>query len=231
MAQQSISLLLLVVFFLLPVSCKDEDRSSHTSKSTISQKDSIYTSRVISYLRKNFDDIHDVSMRFHHQDHTLNGLMVFEIKWKNGKMQSANILENETGNEEFAKDLIEKMQTWYIKGIEEHFEMNLPLRFRIVGSNDSTFSTKSILTGEVKDKKGDSVKDAKIDFIATSNIQDSIAACYTNREGIFVRTLIPSGLWDIRCSCEGYQDILIKNFNFVSGEHHRQTFLLIKKIN
>ena len=224
------SLFLYLLFFLFFLaSCKEESKQDKFSQLTTSQRDSVYTGILFSYLRANFDDIHDVSMRFHHLDHTLNGLIILKLDWASGRVQSAVIEENETGNKDFANALIEKINNWYIEDLQQPFHIALPLRIRIVGSDDPTFSSKSIFSGKVLDTNGEVVKRAKISFLSAENSVDSVSACYTNREGIFVRTLIPPGLWDISCTCPGYKKLAIKNLNFNGGEHHRHKFLLSKQ--
>jgi len=218
---------LILLFFL--VACKKESKQDDYSQLTASQRDSVYTGILFGHLRANFDDIHDVSMRFHHLDHTLNGLIVLKLDWENGKIQSAGIAENETGNEDFADAIIEKLNNWYIADLQQPFHIALPLRIKIVGSDDPSFNSKSIFTGEVLDNNGDVVQRAKISFVSAENAADTVASCYTNREGIFVRTLIPPGLWDISCSCPGYKKIVIKNVNFIAAEHHRQKIILSKQ--
>ena len=215
-------------YFLVPIfftgyfSCGESGKESDKTYTVSARQDSINTSIVINYLRENFDDIHDVSMRFHHLDHTLNGLIVVRLNWHNGRLESGEVLQNETGNANFAEALIEKMYNWVIPDLKNIFEMNLPLRIRIVGSDDSSFSIKSILTGEVVDKNGDPIKNAKLHFIPVSNSKDTVASCYTNREGVYVRPLIPPGTWNVVCSCAGFENVYMNNLIFLPGEHHRQ---------
>ncbi|TFH01471.1 MAG: carboxypeptidase regulatory-like domain-containing protein [Calditrichales bacterium] len=192
----------------------------------IQNQDSINTVLLINHLRENFDDIHDVSMRFHHQDHTQNGLIVLHMQWENGALQSAEAVQNETGNPDFAAGLIEKIKTWSIPALDGPFEINLPLRIRIVGLTDSTFAEKSIFTGQVTDTDGQPVHRAMIRFNPVSNPQDSVAVCYSNREGIFVRTLIPPGTWALQISGDGYQTTVIKEIEFKAGAHLRYAITL-----
>lgn len=50
-------------FITLIVVCAVSNGQSNTTN------DSVYSALLIDHLRNNFDDIHDVSMRFHHMDH------------------------------------------------------------------------------------------------------------------------------------------------------------------
>lgn len=183
-------------------------------------------SLLMNYLRENFDDIHDVSMRFHHKDHNLNGLIDFSLTFERGKLVDSRVLANETGDPEFPEALLEKMESWEIEGLEGPFETRLPFRIQIVGSDDPSFHEKSIFTGKVADENGNPVWRAQIDFIPAEGGKDSIQPCRTNREGIFVRTLIPPGKWDVQCIRDGYETVLLKNLEFHGGEHLRKEFVL-----
>ena len=221
-------LLITLLTAFLYLSCNKENQEDSSADETFTKQDSIYFSMLINHLRKNFDDIHDVSMRFHHLDHTLNGLIVFKMTWENKKMQSASVVENETGNNKFAEAFIEKIQSWNINELDGPLDANLPLRIRIVGSSDSTFAEKAILTGKVIEVNDQPIEGAEISFTSTKDEQQFLRACYSNREGIYVRTLIPVGNWKLHCSKEGYKDIVKDQYNFESGVHHRESFKLIR---
>jgi hypothetical protein len=51
----------------------------------------------------------------------------------------------------------------------------------------------------------------------------------TNREGIFVRTLIPPGTYDLECSLLGYRTASKARVDLSAGEHEREKFVLEKK--
>jgi hypothetical protein len=216
----------LLFILLILYACDQNDKTAQAEQQIAAQRDSIYFSRVISHLRENFDDIHDVSMRYHHFDHTLNGMIVLRLKWQDGKMQAGEAIENETGNPEFARALIKKIKRWYIDDLSGYFEANLPLRIQIVGSDDSTFTRKGIFTGEVIDSAGEPVRRARIEFLAAENQTDTVNACSSNREGIFVRTLIPPGKWHVRCTAKGFRPVLTKDVHFDPGEHKKYVFNL-----
>jgi hypothetical protein len=191
-----------------------------------STNDSVYTAMLINHLRSNFDDIHDVSMRFHHLDHRLNGVILFNMHWENGRMTSSSVVKNETNNEEFADALSANIEKWYIKDLTGPFDINLPLRIRIIGSDDPTFPEKGILTGEIFDYDGKPLKDAKLSFQSVVNSSDTLRNCYSNREGIFVMTLIPVGSWNIECTAVGFEKVSLKDISFGKGDHIRKKITL-----
>jgi hypothetical protein len=47
-------------------------------------------------------------------------------------------------------------------------------------------------------------------------------AIHTNREGIFIETLIPPGTWQISCSVNGYDPIVVDDILIEKGKHCRQ---------
>jgi hypothetical protein len=184
--------------------------------------DSVHTAALIGHLRANFDDIHDVSMRFHHLDHNLNGLIRLDMRWEDGRMTSSSVALNETGSEEFANALIENIEKWYIEELTGPFDFSLPLKITIVGSDDSTFSEKGILTGEVTDGKGNPVAGAQVLLRSPDDPATALNPCRSNREGIFVKTLIPVGSWNVKVTAPGYEDVMIENLEFKAGEHIRE---------
>jgi len=221
--------IILLMFYTVFYTCGKSGDKNDTADAMSDRQDSINTSLVISYLRNNFNDIHDISMRFHHLDHNLNGLIVLRLNWRDGKLQSGDVVRNETGNENFAQAFIEKIRSWSIPDVENSFEMNLPLRIRIVGSDDPTFEFKSIFTGEVIENNSDPISNVHLHFVPVSNPKDSIASCYTNREGIFVRTLIPPGIWNVICKRDGFETVFLNNLVFSTGEHHRERIIMKRK--
>jgi len=192
----------------------------------ITINDSLYTDILINHLRNNFDDIHDVSMRFHHKDHSLNGLIVLGLLWKDGRLISHSIERNDTTDEEFATALISIIGKWYIKDLKDSFNFRLPLKIKIVGSDDSTFTEKGIFTGQIIDVYGNPLSGVKISFISTNNAEEILRSTYSNREGIFVKTLIPIGSWNIVIEADGFKSAVLENFNFQKGEHLRKKIML-----
>ncbi len=184
----------------------------------------------LKHLRNNFDDIHDVSMRLHHLDHELNGIIALEMVWEGGRLISCSVLENETGNESFPADLGSAIGKWQIEEMPESCEFSFSFRIKIVGSDDPSFSEKAIFTGEVLDNEGNPVKEARISLRRSGDRDDSVSDSRTNREGIFVRTLIPPGTWNISISCPGYEDVILENSEFRGGEHKREK-VVMKMLN
>lgn len=204
-------------------SCKTKQESPNLNASA---SDSTYTSLLINHLRNNFDDIHDVSMRFHHLDHNLNGIIQIGMHWENGFLTSSSVVSNETKNDEFAQALIKNIEKWHIKNLTGPFNIVLPLRIKIVGSDDSTFSEKGILTGEISDTQHNPINTAKLTFRSTINPHDTLRSCYSNREGIFVRTLIPVGSWNIECTAPGFQKVHLQDVMFNEGDHLRKKIIM-----
>ncbi len=175
----------------------------------------------VDYLRGNFDDIHDVSMRFHHQDPALNGLISFDLTWRDGRLVSCLVVENETGSPAFAGALVKAMEGWHVTGMESACEFPFSFRIKIVGSDDPTFPEKAIFTGFISDIKGRPVGNARISLAGVSGDDPAMPDGRSNREGIFVRTLIPPGSWNVRISCPGYADFVLDEMDFRAGEHQR----------
>lgn len=97
-------------------------------------------------------------------NHHLNGVNQTGMHWVNGSMTSSSVVLNETKNDEFAQVLITNIGKWHIKDLRGPFDIVLPLRIKIVDSDDSTFSEKGILTGEIKAVINNPIKTAKVTF-------------------------------------------------------------------
>ena len=214
-----ISLLLIIFFPSLLFSAEDDPVDPH---------ESLCRELLISHLRGNFDDIHDVSMRFHHLDSSLNGLISFDLSWKEGRMSSFSIIDNETGNSDFASELGSAMERWHIPGMPDKCRFNFSLMIKIVGSDDPSFMEKAIFTGEVVDAWSRPVRDARISLLSEGFGNDSVPDGRTNREGIFVRTLIPPGSWNVTITCPGFDDLRFDDLVFSAGEHRREKIVLGK---
>jgi len=194
--------------------------------STVSGNDSLYTAMLFAHLRGNFDDIHDVSMRFHHLDHRLNGMIQLHTRWEGGRMVSADVVRNETGSDDFGLELIKSIGRWNIDGLAGPFEIDLPLRIKIVGSDDSTYAEKGILTGEIYDEAGAPVSRARVSFKSASNSSDTLQTVRSNREGVFVKTLIPPGRWNVEIAAAGYRTVLFDTIELKKGDHLRRTITM-----
>jgi hypothetical protein len=144
------------------------------------------------------------------------------MRWEGGRMTSSSVAVNETGSEEFADALIENIEKWYIEELTGPFDFSLPLKITIVGSDDSTFSEKGILTGEVTDGEGNPVAGAQVLLRSPDDPATALTPCRSNREGIFVKTLIPVGSWNVEVTAPGYEDVVIENLGFKACEHIRE---------
>jgi len=188
--------------------------------------DSTYGAILMDHLRANFDDIHDVSMRFHHRDHTIGGLIVFETVWESGVLDSISVVRNDTGNDELPVALIEKFNAWNIEGLDGPFSTSLPLRIQLVGSDDPDFENTAVVTGTVTDELGEPVHRAVVEFSPISASQGPVLAARTNREGVFVRTLVPPGEWTLTCRFHESDPVVIEGVLLEAGQHLRETIVL-----
>jgi len=216
---------LLVVLVLLPqVSCGPRSDDSGELRGTAA--DSVAGALLTAHLRANFDDLHDVSMRFHHMDHTIGGTIAFAMSWENGVLTLVEVAHNETDNADLAAALIEKFRSWRIEGLAGPFRTNLPINIRLVGSDDPAFPATAIVTGTVTDAGGQPLHGAEVRFIARRPGQEPVLAARTNREGVFVRTLIPPGEWSLQCTHDGWAPVIIEGIALAPGQHHRESIVL-----
>jgi hypothetical protein len=189
--------------------------------------DSLYGDLLIKHLRAYFDDIHDVAMRFHHQDAGLNGMVELKVKWENGVLTGAEVMKNETGSNDLADALIEKMRGWEIAGLDGPFETVIPINVKIVGLDDPEFANTGILTGDIHDPEGNPLRGVMV--VIKPQVAGMVYRAETNREGIFVRTLIPPGTWDVDYSLQGYKDAHTTGIELSAGKHVRESVVLEKR--
>jgi hypothetical protein len=183
----------------------------------------------LTHLREHFDDIHDVSMRFHAQDPSISGTVVLELVWNEGRLIDARVISNDTGNEAEGPAMIEAIRPWRIdalQALDVPVRMTIPLRIRLVGSDDPDFPHRAILTGTVRDAAGRPVHRARVEFSARDSSLGPVPPARTSREGIFVRTLIPPGSWDISCVAEGHAPVVLDNVELTAGQHRIEEFTL-----
>ena len=192
-------------------------------------QDSMYTSIFYNHLYSNFDDIHDVSMRFHHIDYKLNGLIVLQIHWKDGIVVKSSVLKNETKNDNFAYKLLDNINNWQINDIKGYFYIDVPLQIKIVGSDDPSFQKKGIFTGRIINKDHEPIKNAKISIFSSENGNDSLRTTLSNREGIFVKTLIPLGNWNAKIYADKYEARIIRNISFDEASQHLRKDIILWK--
>jgi hypothetical protein len=188
--------------------------------------DTLYWDLLIAYLREHFDDFHDVTMRYHHQDHTINGVVEIKMTWENRVLKSAEVLANGTGSDDLPGSLIEKMRKWEIAGLDGPAEITLPVNVKLVGLDDPDFPNTAIVTGEVRDTEGNPLHGAMM--LIKPEVAGRVYRAETNREGIFVRTLVPPGIWDLECSLEGYETALKQGVSLVAGQHMPERVVLKK---
>ena len=189
--------------------------------------DSLEMEILFAYIQVHFDDIHDVTMRYHHKDHAINGRVVIEMTWEEGALKSAEVVGNETGDDGLPDAMIEKIRGWNIEGLDGPAQVAVPFNVQLVGLDDPEFPNTAILTGEVTDADGKPLKEAMI--LIRPEVAGQVYRAETNREGIFVRTLIPPGTWDVECSLSGYGTVTKPGVELSAGKHEREKFVLKKK--
>jgi hypothetical protein len=182
--------------------------------------------KFMTHMRTNFEDIHVVSMRFHKDDPTIGGLIRIRMVWRDGQLEQAEILENRTGCAEEGPALIDAIRQWNIPSLVGPAEIDLPLRIKLVGSDDPTFPEKAILTGDVRDDSGQPLRGASIRFHSLSMPMDAVPDARSNVEGVFVRTLIPAGSWVVTCSAPGYREQSLSSIQLGAGQHKLVHFVL-----
>ncbi|MBE0646917.1 MAG: carboxypeptidase regulatory-like domain-containing protein [Bacteroidales bacterium] len=180
----------------------------------------------MGYLQKHWDDMHDVIMRFHNEDPDLKGIVFIHMEWVDGLLNSATIDSNSTGNKEFGSAIIEAMKTWEITGLAENWVMTIPIRTAIYGSNHPEFHECGIFTGIVKDTEGNPVSGARLILTPVNDLNVKSDTVYTNREGIFIRTLIQIGNRKVECSKDDYKPTIIENLVFEKGIHIKKLIVL-----
>lgn len=221
----------LLVVVLCCLSCgggtEERGEAADATPPTHAASDTSYQNLLLTYLREHFDDIHDVTMRYHHRDHTINGQVAIKMTWENEVLKSAEVVSNETGSDELPGSLIEKMEAWKIAGLDGPAEMVLPFNVKLVGLDDPAFPNTGILTGEVADERGAPIWDALV--LIKPEVAGQVYRARTNREGIFVTTLIPPGTWDLECSHLGYETAARPGLKLKAGDHKREEFVLKSK--
>lgn len=189
--------------------------------------DSLEMDILIAYIQGHFDDIHDVTMRYHHKDHTINGRVVIEMTWEGGALEFAEVVANETGDEDLPGSMIEKIRGWNIEGLDGPVQVAVPFKVQLAGLDDPEFPNTALLTGEVVNADGRPLKEAMI--LIRPEVAGQVYRAETNREGIFVRTLIPPGTWNVECSLSGYGTVTKPGVKLSAGGHEREKFVLEKK--
>lgn len=190
-----------------------------SSQTTVGQQEDPNASVFMNYFKQNWDDIHDVIMRFHDNNPGLKGVVLINMNWQNGRLASASVESDDTGDPAFGHALIEAMKKWQISGLADGWATTLPIRTAIYGSNDPEFNECGIFTGNVSDSKGNPVKNARIIIIPADVINIKPDTVYSNREGVFICTLIKPGGYQVECSKKGYLPAKIEKLNIEKEKH------------
>lgn len=180
----------------------------------------------LGHLRARFDDIHDVSMRFHAADPSIDGTITLAMIWRDGRLESGEVTGNDTGCEEEGRALLDAVRGWQIAGLVGPARLVVPLRIRLVGRDDPAFPSTGILTGSVRDAGGRPLHRARIRFEPRDPSLARVPDAVTNREGIFVRTLIPPGDWDLVCTADGHREASLTGVRLSAGQHRREDLVL-----
>ena len=173
----------------------------------------------MDHLRKNWDDIHDVIMRYHYEDPWLKGKVVINMTWTQGRLTAGDIMENTTANESYAKDLVIVMESWMIDELPGEWSSALPIKTSIKGSEDPDFAEYGILTGKLTDMDGTPIPESGLVLTASNRTSLKSIALHTNREGIFIETLIPPGTYSLSCNVKGYKPLTIEQIVIEKGMH------------
>ena len=180
----------------------------------------------INYFMNNWDDIHDVVMRYHNVDPGLKGLVEISMIWEQGKLTDANVSSNSTGNPDFGLSLVEAMKKWTIPGLAEGWSSTIPIRTAIVGSDDPEFSECGIFTGNIIDKSGNPVNGAMVALFPAENADGTPDTVYTNREGVFICTLLHPGTWRVECTRKSYATVEIDRLTVEKGQHYQRVIIM-----
>ncbi len=176
----------------------------------------------MDHLRGHWDDIHDVIMRFHDQDPYLRGVAWIKMDWRKGELASASVDSNTTGNPALGPALIAAMKRWRIPGLSASWTATVPFKTEIRGTDDPSFRACGILTGMVTDATGAPVHGARLILAPRDNAQARPDTVYTNREGIFICTLIKPGRWRLECSRNDDLPATVDTLDIEKGRHVRR---------
>lgn len=185
------------------------------------QNNNKYRTFFLNHFNMYGEHIKQTIMRFHKDDPFLKGTVFIKMEWENGKLTSASADSNTTGNKDFAKALIEIIKTWNIPSIIEKWNFILPFKTFLEGSNQPDFLEKGILTGEITDSEGYPVDKVRIILTCKDSTINS-DTLYSNQEGIFIKTLITPGLWNLEFENDKYEPKIFRNVEFSKGTHLRE---------
>ena len=198
-----------------------EDGATSPREATREEIDLFFT-----HLRAHFDDIHDVSMRFHAEDPSIDGTITLAMTWRDGRLEDGEVAGNDTGCEDEGPALLEAVGAWHIEGLDGPARLRIPLRIKLVGSEEPAFPHRAIVTGSVRSAGGRWLHRARVEFVPRDEGVEPVPDALTSREGIFVRTLIPPGSWDLVCTADGHGEEKIAGVRLSAGEHRRADFVM-----
>lgn len=161
-------------------------------------------------------------------DPYLKGTVEIKMEWINGKLSNADVKSNNTGSPNFGTALIDAMQNWYIKELPIKWNSMVPFKTEIYGSKNPAFKDCCIFTGKVIQLNGLPVKKARIILNPVLNGEAKADTLYTNREGIFIKTLLKPGKWEVICQNPVVELAEEFQINISVGEHIKKTIKLDK---
>jgi hypothetical protein len=199
-------------------------------QTTEAQQEDPNAAIFMNYFKQNWDDIHDVIMRFHNENPGLKGVVLINMNWQQGRLAEASVESNDTGDSAFGPALIEAMKKWQIAGLANNWSVTLPIRTAIYGSNDPAFNDCGIFTGNIADSLGKPLNGARVILIPPEGYNFKPDTVYSNREGIFILTLIQPGGYQVECSKKGYVPAKINKLSIEKGKHIKRS-IIMKAVN
>jgi hypothetical protein len=143
-------------------------------------------------------------------------------------LSGGEVLSNETGVDAEAQALLDAIRRWEIPGLEGPVSIQTAFRIRLVGSDDPSFPERGIITGTVKDGDGMPVPRASIRFEPQGEGIGEANDARSNREGIFVRTLIPPGEWTVVVEANGFETYRSPTVQVTPRSHHIEHVVLAR---
>jgi hypothetical protein len=151
------------------------------------------------------------------------------MTWQHGILTGSELVENTTENRALGAAFITAMEAWNIPEIDRSWSSTLPIRITIKGSDDPAFEEMGILTCKVTDQNKEPVNQARVIMQGKGTLKDLSDTLYTNREGIFIQTLIQPGKWNLNCYKSGFETSIQEDLEILKGSHSKQHLILKMK--
>lgn len=203
---RKLNFLLLIILFITPILSQQANYRTH----------------FMNYFNANINDVHNVIMKFHKDNPYMQGTVYCHLTWEKGNLINYSIDSNTTNNSSFAKALIEMFQSWTISRIQDKWQIVLPIKTFIVGSDQPEFNETGIFTGYVYNTLGVPIDEARLIFTSRDYPELTPDTLLTNPEGIFIKTLIKPGRWNVDFYHKDYESKTIRNMKFNKGQHIKE---------